>query len=100
MFLDRSLVQLSSEKLYLAASGNRYRDPQPNMKYSYGSLVEELGEGLRDPKSIGTCRAVGVGKEEGGREPVSCQSSCVMELADMGGLHDTFHGAPGGHLAV
>jgi hypothetical protein len=33
----------------LAANGKRCRDPQPNIRWSSGSLVEELGEGLRDP---------------------------------------------------
>jgi hypothetical protein len=48
MLADRSLAQLSSEKLHPAADGNRCRDTQPNTRQSMGSLVEESGEGLRE----------------------------------------------------
>jgi hypothetical protein len=53
MLADWSLALLSSEKLHPAAIGNRCRYPQPN-RWSSESLVEELGEGLRDLKRIGT----------------------------------------------
>ena len=41
---------MSSERLHPAANRNRCRDPQLNIGCSLGSLVEELGEGLRDLK--------------------------------------------------
>ena len=47
---DRNLAYLSSERLYRAANGKRCRDPQPNIRWSSGSLSEELGKGLRDRK--------------------------------------------------
>jgi hypothetical protein len=37
-----------------AADGSRHRDPQPNMRWSLGSLVEELKEGLRNTEGIRT----------------------------------------------
>ena len=43
MLAERSLALLCSERLQLAADGNRYRNPQSNIKWSYGSLVEETG---------------------------------------------------------
>jgi hypothetical protein len=45
---DRSLAKLSSERPYPAANGKRCRDPQLSIRWSWGSLMEELGEGLRD----------------------------------------------------
>jgi hypothetical protein len=54
MLAERSLIQLSSERLHPAADQNRFRDPQPNIRQSLGSLVEQLGEELRDPEGIGT----------------------------------------------
>ena len=50
---DRSLAWLSSERLHPAADGNRCRDPQPHIRWSLGSLIEELGEGLKDQKGTG-----------------------------------------------
>ena len=51
---DRSLALLSSERLHSAADWNRCRDPQPIIRWNSGSLMEELWEGLRAPKGIGT----------------------------------------------
>ena len=54
MLAHRSLAELSSERLHPAANGKRYRDPQPNIRGSPGSPVEELGKGSRDLKRTGT----------------------------------------------
>ena len=43
MHADRNLAQLSPERLHPAVDGGRCRDPQPNIRQSPGSLVEELG---------------------------------------------------------
>ena len=51
---DRNLALLSSERLHPAASGNRCIDPQPNIRWNLGSLVEDLGERLRDQKRTET----------------------------------------------
>jgi len=53
MLIDRSLAWLSSERLQPAANRNRCRDPQPNIKWSLGRLLEELGDGLRNLEGIG-----------------------------------------------
>lgn len=45
---------MSSERLYPTANGNRYRDTRPKIRWSSGILVEEVWEGLRDLKSVGT----------------------------------------------
>ena len=37
-----------------ADNGIRYREPQPNIRWSSGDLSEESGEGLWDPKRTGT----------------------------------------------
>jgi hypothetical protein len=44
MLADRSLAELSPEKLHPAADGNRCRDPEPNIRWSLERLVEELGK--------------------------------------------------------
>jgi hypothetical protein len=41
-------------EFHLSGDGNRCRDPQPNLRQSSGSLVEELWEGLRDATGIKT----------------------------------------------
>jgi hypothetical protein len=41
-----NLSKLSSERLHPAVDGNRCRDPQPNIRWSLGNLVEEGEEGL------------------------------------------------------
>jgi hypothetical protein len=47
MLADRSLAQLSFERLHPAVDGNRCRDPQPNIRQSSReSCVEEGGIGL------------------------------------------------------
>jgi hypothetical protein len=46
MLVDRSLA----ERLHPSADGNRCRDLQLNIRQSSGSLVEESGEGLREPE--------------------------------------------------
>jgi hypothetical protein len=43
---------LSSERLHPTVDGNRCKDPQSNIRWSSGSLVEKLGEGLKDRKGI------------------------------------------------
>ena len=50
---DKNLAQLSPERLHPAVDGNRCRDPQPNIKWSLGRLLEELGDGLRNLEGIG-----------------------------------------------
>ena len=52
MLADRSLAWLPSERLYLAADRCRYE--QPNIGWTLGTLMEELGEGLKALKGIGT----------------------------------------------
>jgi hypothetical protein len=44
----------SSERLPPTADGNRFRDPQPNIRWSLWSLVEESGGRIEGPKKIGT----------------------------------------------
>ena len=46
MLAERNLAQLSLERLHPVTDGNRCRDPQPNIRQSSWSLVEELGIGL------------------------------------------------------
>jgi hypothetical protein len=41
MLADRNLAKLSSERLHPEADGSKYKDPQPNIRWSSGSLVEE-----------------------------------------------------------
>jgi hypothetical protein len=41
---------LSSEWLHPATKGKRYRNSQPNIRWSSGSLMEELGKELKDLK--------------------------------------------------
>ena len=48
MLADRSLAQLLPERFYLAADGNRCRDPQTNIRQSLAGLVAESGEGLKE----------------------------------------------------
>jgi hypothetical protein len=43
MLTDRNLAQVSPKMLNPAADGNRCRDPQPNIRWISGSLVEEWG---------------------------------------------------------
>jgi hypothetical protein len=47
MLANRSLAQLSSERLHLAADGDKCRNPQPSIRQGSGSIEEESGEGLR-----------------------------------------------------
>jgi hypothetical protein len=54
MLADRSLERLPSKRLYPADDSDRYRHPQPNSGWSLGTLMEELGEGLRAMKGIET----------------------------------------------
>ena len=53
MLADRSLAQLSSERFHPTVDQNRYRDPQPNIRWSSGSLAEELGVGLKNLEGTG-----------------------------------------------
>jgi hypothetical protein len=50
MFAVRSLTQLSSERLYLAADGNRCGKPHPNIGHRSGTLTEELRGRIEDPE--------------------------------------------------
>jgi hypothetical protein len=43
-----------SEKLHPKTNEKRCRDPQPIIRWSLGSLIEELEEGLRNPKRTRT----------------------------------------------
>jgi hypothetical protein len=45
---------LGVERLHPAADSNGCKDPQLNSGWSLGTPMEELGEGLRAPKEIGT----------------------------------------------
>jgi hypothetical protein len=54
MFADMNLALFSSEKLQSKVNGKRSRNPQPNIRWSLESLMEELGEKMRDPKKTGT----------------------------------------------
>jgi hypothetical protein len=48
-FTDRSLAKLFPERIHAIANQNRYRDSQPNIRWSsLGSLEKELGKGLRN----------------------------------------------------
>jgi hypothetical protein len=42
------LSRIVKERLRPAGNRNSYRDPQPNIRCSQGSIEEELGERLRD----------------------------------------------------
>ena len=44
MLADRSIAQLSSERLHIAADSDRCRYPQPNTGWSLGTLKKELGK--------------------------------------------------------
>jgi hypothetical protein len=50
LLTDRSLVQLSPERLHTATDGDKYRNPQPNIRYSSGGQVEKEEEGLKEPE--------------------------------------------------
>ena len=54
MLADRNLAQLSSEGLHLEANGKRGQGSHPNIRWSSGSLMEEWGEGFRDPNRTRT----------------------------------------------
>jgi hypothetical protein len=45
---DRSLAHLSSERFHIEAARNRCRVPKSNIRQNSGSLVEKLGEELRE----------------------------------------------------
>ena len=45
---------MPSERLHPTANGKRCRDSNPNIKWNFRSLSEELGERLRDLKKTGT----------------------------------------------
>ena len=53
MLAERSLIQLSSERLHPAADQNRFRDPQPNIRQSMSRIIEQIVEKLKDPEGIG-----------------------------------------------
>jgi len=58
MFTDRKLVLLSPYRLLLAADGGRCRDPQSNIRWSSGSLVEEWGIEVSKPEDSRTLHVV------------------------------------------
>lgn len=41
MFIDWHLAKLSSERHHPASDGSRYRDPQPNTRWSQGTPKEK-----------------------------------------------------------
>jgi hypothetical protein len=45
---------MASERLYPTINSDRCRDPFPNSGWSFGTFMEELGEGFRALKRIGT----------------------------------------------
>lgn len=47
LYPDWCLARLSSERLHSAIGGNRYRDPQPNTRWSRGA-AEEGDEGFKN----------------------------------------------------
>ena len=53
MLVDRSLAQLSSEKLHPAADGKRCRDQQKNIRQSPGNLMEREKERLEETEGQG-----------------------------------------------
>jgi hypothetical protein len=42
------------ERLRPTAAGNRWKDPQPNIRQSSGNLVEEGEEGMKEPEGSRT----------------------------------------------
>ena len=50
--------------------------------------------------TLETCGAVGIGKEEEGERARIPPEFLCSGQADVGGLLDVFHSAPGGHLAM
>jgi hypothetical protein len=50
MLPDRNLG--SSERLYTARDRNKYRDPQTNIIWHIGYLLNELRKGLKSKKEI------------------------------------------------
>jgi hypothetical protein len=50
----KSLAWLPSERLHPAADSDKCIHPQLNIGWKLGTLMEELGKGLRAPKEIGT----------------------------------------------
>jgi hypothetical protein len=50
MLADKSLAWLSFKKLHPAADSDGCRDPQPNIGWSLGTLIEGLGKGFRAPE--------------------------------------------------
>jgi hypothetical protein len=53
MLADRSLERLSFEMLHPAADSDGCRDPQLKIRWSLGTIMEELGEGLKALKGTG-----------------------------------------------
>jgi hypothetical protein len=54
MLTYRSLAELSSERLHIAADSVGCRDLQPNSCWNLGMFMEALVEGMRDQKGIRT----------------------------------------------
>jgi hypothetical protein len=54
MLADRSLASLPFERRHPALDVKRSRDPQSNIRWSSGSLVEESGIELREPEGSRT----------------------------------------------
>jgi hypothetical protein len=58
MLVDRSLLWLSSERLYPPADSDRCGHPFPNSRWSLGTLIKEQGGGLWALKEIETPQKV------------------------------------------
>lgn len=43
---------MSSERFHPATGGNNCRDPQPNIRESLGSPMEDGKEGLKEPEEL------------------------------------------------
>jgi hypothetical protein len=54
MLVDRSLAWLFSHRFYLVDYSEGYRDPEPDIEWGLRTRLEELEEGLRALKRIGT----------------------------------------------
>jgi hypothetical protein len=50
MFADRSLAKLSSERLHPTADGNRFGDPQPNIRWSSLESCGGVGGMIEGPE--------------------------------------------------
>jgi hypothetical protein len=80
---------MSSERLYPAADGNMCRDPQPNIRWSLGILVDELEEkmeGVRGVKDTTRRPTVHQLEAHGDSQRLNDQPKSMYGL-DLGPLH-------------